>query len=242
MLRFSFAVLASLFLGTGTTFGSDQEETVRILRDPWGVPHVIGESDYGTMYGFGWALAEDQLTNVLSAFWTVQGRRSEIDGAQAIGLDRTMRLMRILADVEDAWPDFDPEFRTASIGFADGINAWMVAHPEAVPAWARGSQVQPTWGVALGRVIDFIPQVRKANGKVRKLAPKIPIIRNRASGPHYDQVGSNAWAIAASRSENGETMMLTDPHLPWMHEFRLYEAHLRGKTFECAGAGFVGHQ
>ena len=47
--------------------GEGEEETIRILRDPWGVPHVMGESDYGAMYGFGWALAEDQLENVLSA-------------------------------------------------------------------------------------------------------------------------------------------------------------------------------
>ena len=221
----------------GSNQGS-QQETVRILRDPWGVPHVLGESDYGAMYGFGWAIAEDQLVNVLNAFWTVQGRRCEIEGKGALKIDRTFRLMRLVAEIEDAWEDMDPEFASAAEGYADGMNAWMAAHPEEVPEWAE--PVRPSWGIAMGRVIDFIPQVRKANGKVGGLAPKLAMLRNSGSGARYDQMGSNAWAIGPSRSANGESMMLTDPHLPWTHEFRLYEVHLRGKTFECAGAGFVG--
>ena len=125
-----------------------QQETVRILRDPWGVPHVLGESDYGAMYGFGWAIAEDQLENVLNAFWTVQGRRCEIEGKGALKIDRTFRLMRLVAEIEDAWEDMDPEFASAAEGYADGMNAWMAAHPEEVPEWAE--PVRPSWGIAMG--------------------------------------------------------------------------------------------
>ena len=213
-------------------------EEVRILRDPWGVPHILAESDYGALYGHGWCLAEDQLDSALNALWTVQGRRSEIDGEVALGLDRTMRLMRLHSDIEKAWPNYPPEFREATRGFADGINAWMEANPDRVPEWAE--PVQPTWGVALGRVIDFIPQVRKANGKARGLAPGLPMLRNNGMNVHYDQVGSNAWAVSGARTETGEAVMVTDPHLPWLDDFRLYETHMRGKTFECAGASFVG--
>ena len=226
---------ASLAVTPGT---SDSAEEIRILRDPWGVPHILAESDYGALYGHGWSLAEDQLVNALSALWTVQGRRTEIDGPGAVGLDRTMRLMRVHADIADAWPNYDEEYRNACVGFSDGINAWMKANPDQVPAWAE--PVEPTWGLALGRVIDFIPQVRRANGKARRIAPELIILRNNGDINNYEQVGSNAWAVDGGRTESGETVMLTDPHLPWLHEFRLYEAHMRGKTFECAGASFVG--
>ncbi|MCH2161955.1 MAG: penicillin acylase family protein, partial [Phycisphaerales bacterium] len=234
--------LAALFLvssaqGSGPASGLDDEE-VRILRDPWGVPHILAESDYGALYGHGWALAEDQLVNALNALWTVQGRRTEIDGPGALGIDRTMRLMRIHSDIEDAWDTYDEEFTRATNGFSDGINAWMAAHPDKVPDWAE--PVQPSWCIALGRVIDFIPQIRRANGKVRNLAPHLIILRNNGNATNYERVGSNAWALAPSRMKDGQAVMLTDPHLPWLHEFRLYESHMRGRTFECAGASFVG--
>ena len=171
-------------------------------------------------------------------FWTVQGRRSEIDGAQALKVDRTMRLMRVASDIEAAWPTLDPAFTGSAKGFADGLNAWMAAHPQEVPSWAE--PVHPAWPVALGRVIDFIPQVGRANGKARKHAPRLEIIRNRVARPWERSIGSNGWALAPSRTTTGEAVLLGDPHLPWTHEFRLYEVHLRGQTFECAGAGFVG--
>ncbi len=213
-------------------------DSVRILRDPWGVPHVLAESDYAAMYGLGWAVGEDQLVEALSALWTAQGRRSEVDGEDAIGVDRTMRLMRVTSDIEEAWPNYEESFRETSLGFAAGLNAYMRAHPDRVPSWAE--PIHPAWPMALGRFIDFIPQIGRANGKARRLAPALEIITNQPSRPWARTIGSNGWAVGPSRTASGETILLTDPHLPWTHEFRLYESHVRGKTFECAGAGFVG--
>ena len=58
LLRIICCILTAIFIVPATFAGTGEEETVRILRDPWGVPHVLGESDYGALYGFGWALAE----------------------------------------------------------------------------------------------------------------------------------------------------------------------------------------
>ena len=58
----------------------ERSESVRVLRDPWGVPHVLADSDYGAGYGYGWAVSEDRLKEALSGYWTVQGRRTEIEG------------------------------------------------------------------------------------------------------------------------------------------------------------------
>ena len=58
-------LFASLFLPLSSpsslaeeihTKPSSAEQSVRVLRDPWGVPHVLASSDYGAGYGYGWAL------------------------------------------------------------------------------------------------------------------------------------------------------------------------------------------
>ncbi|MBQ73166.1 MAG: hypothetical protein CMJ67_09720, partial [Planctomycetaceae bacterium] len=72
-----------------------QAEEVRVIRDPWGVPHVFASSNHGVGYGYGWAIGEDRLEEALSAMWTANGRRTEIEGAGAVDIDRTFRLMRI---------------------------------------------------------------------------------------------------------------------------------------------------
>ena len=217
---------------------AEEMEEVRIIRDPWGVPHVIGDSDYGSMYGLGWATAEDQLEMALDNYWTIQGRRSELDGRPGVGSDRTIRHLRIVADVEAWLKNAPPEVVEIANGYADGMNAWMKAHPDRVPDWAE--PVQPAWPLAMGRLIDLIPQVSQANRKLRGLAPRMKAPSKLGRATEDARLGSNAWAVGPTRGADGKSMLLTDPHLPWIHEFRLYESHVRGKTFECAGAGFIG--
>ena len=211
-------------------------EQVRIVRDTWGVPHVLATTDRGAAWGFGYAMAEDHLVDSLSAYYTVQGRRSEIEGEAALGIDRTMRMFRLLSDVEDTWAQQPAEVRALLEGFADGFNAYMTEHPEEVPSWAE--PVKPTWVAANGRLILLISSIYRANNQSGGLCPDFAEIDDGLSNEHY--VGSNGWALAPSRTADGVGLFLGDPHLPYKYEWRFYEAHLRGATFEVAGASFVG--
>ena len=171
---------------------AEEMEEVRIIRDPWGVPHVIGESDYGSMYGLGWATAEDQLEMALDNYWTIQGRRSELDGRPGVGSDRTIRHLRMVADVEAWLKDAPPEVVEIANGYADGMNAWMKAHPDRVPDWAE--PVQPAWPLAMGRLIDLIPQVSQVNRKLRGIAPRMKAPSKLGRATEDARLGSNAWA------------------------------------------------
>ena len=52
--------------------------------------------------------------------------------------------------------------------------------------------------------------------------------------------GSNAMAIAPSKSASGNAMLLTNPHLPWYDFFIWYEAHLNTEGFNAYGVALVG--
>jgi hypothetical protein len=211
---------------------------VTVLRDPWGVPHVLSESDYGAGYGYGWALSEDRLEEALSGYWTVQGRRTEIEGEGALEIDRTFRLLHLVEDMETAFDGLPALVKEVSSGFAAGINDYMAAHPDEVPSWAE--PIHPAWPLALGRMIDYWIPLRQANREARGIAPRIAVPSTGTGPEHYHSFGSNGWALAPSRTEEGHAFVACDPHLPWKHEFRLHEVHLRGASFEVVGAAFVG--
>ncbi len=233
----SGAVLGLVALVASPGLQEEQGQTT-VLRDPWGVPHVLSETDYGAGYGYGWALAEDRLEEALSGYWTVLGRRTEIEGEAALKIDRTFRLLRLTKDAEAAFDDLPALVKEVSSGFAAGINDYMTAHPSEVPDWAE--PIHPAWPLALGRMIDYWIPLRVANSEARKIAPKIAVPSTGTGPEHYHSFGSNGWALAPSRTESGNAMVASDPHLPWKHEFRLHEVHMRGASFEVVGAAFVG--
>lgn len=235
-LAFAF-VLSTQAFANAPLVDSDGEE-IRIVRDPWGVPHIFAATDRGAAYGHGWAVGEDRLEEALSAMWTANGRRSEIEGERAIEIDRTYRLMRIAEFMEDAWDRYPPLVRDLAVGYADGINAYMAAHPERVPEWAE--PVQPSWALAVGRLVNFWPTLGRVNRERGKGTPRLALLDFGIGDEHWNPIGSNGWAIAADRTEAGNAMLAADPHMPWKHEFRLYEVHLKGETIDLAGAEVIG--
>jgi penicillin amidase len=53
-------------------------------------------------------------------------------------------------------------------------------------------------------------------------------------------VGSNAWAVAGSKTKSGRPILANDPHLPAQTPAPLYLAHLRCPDFAISGASWVG--
>src|ERR1700747_818010 len=58
---------------------------VTVYRDNYGVPHIIGETEEATFFGYGYAQAEDHLEQMMLEYRDAQGRRAEVQGADAIG-------------------------------------------------------------------------------------------------------------------------------------------------------------
>lgn len=212
---------------------------VRLIRDKWGTPHIIADTDFGALYGYGYALAEDNLLGLLNAAWTVQGRRSEFEGEAGLGMDRTMRLFRMVADMEAAYPNMPADIQEMLQGFAAGINRFMADHPEKVPAWGN-EPFQPWWSPAIAKLIFFTPQLTGANNDVDGWCEQLWEMSFGLDANEHFTIGSNGFAMDPSRTVDGVGLMGGDPHLPWKFEWRFYEVHMRGKTFEVAGASPIG--
>jgi acyl-homoserine lactone acylase PvdQ len=101
-------------------------ERVTIARDAMGVAHVTGESAEGTMFGAGYAAAEDRLFQIEFLRRRANGSLAELLGPSAVGLDRDART-KGYTDVElqqmfEALPESHQRLFLAS---RRGINAYI---------------------------------------------------------------------------------------------------------------------
>lgn len=75
--------------GDLTVRGSD--DRIEIVRDRWGVPHVLASTAPDAAFGHGFVHAQDRLFQMEGARRTAAGRLSEIAGASTLASDRLVR-------------------------------------------------------------------------------------------------------------------------------------------------------
>src|SRR5262249_37035655 len=118
-----------------------------------------------------------------------------------------------------------PQFQANLDAFAAGINDFARDNPDRMSDQAKS--ILPVNGVDIlahaTRVMYFFLNVTSG------LTQVLP-----------DGVGSNAWAIAPSRTEGGHALLLANPHLPWSNELTFYEAQISAPGYSAYGATLVG--
>jgi acyl-homoserine lactone acylase PvdQ len=58
--------LPLVILPVATTWAADPlAELVTIYRDNYGVPHIVGDTEEATFFGYGYAQAEDHLEGMM---------------------------------------------------------------------------------------------------------------------------------------------------------------------------------
>lgn len=215
---------------------------VTIYRDEYGVPHILGDSEPATFYGFGYAQAEDHLERMMLEFRDAQGRRSEVLGRAALGDegiayqaknyrwdgDYLQRLLRTKQAVTENRQKIDPTVYQILDAFAQGVNCFIAEHRGKIPDWIDGVTAEDV--EALER--SYYMRYYSVDAGMSKLHGKsIPL----------PDMGSNHWAIAPEKSATGQVMHVEHVHMPWANRFQLYEAHLitPGKL-DVAGIGWFG--
>src|SRR5688500_19733144 len=73
----------------------DLAARVTIYRDTYGIPHVFGETDAATMFGFAYAQAEDNFWRIEYNYIRSIGRLAEATGEDGLVNDRRNRSLEI---------------------------------------------------------------------------------------------------------------------------------------------------
>ena len=217
------------------------QDHVTIYRDTYGVPHILGDTEEATFFGYGYAQAEDHLEKMMIQYRDAQGRRSEVLGDSALGGDMKynssdyrwdgdylQRLLRTSAAVEENRQKMDPRVSCLLAAFADGINWFIDTHRRAVPAW-------------IDRVSAEDIEALERSIYLRYYSIDDALSKLEANHLPPAGLGSNQWAIAPWKSARGYIFHVEHMHLPWSNQLQVYEAHLitPGKL-NAAGIGWFG--
>lgn len=104
-----------------------------IVRDRWGIPHILADNNEALFFAFGYAMAQDRLFQLDYLRRRAWGRLCEVLGPEALELDLTARTIGLAGIAEAEWEAASPEARMLITAFSDGVNAVIAASASAPP-------------------------------------------------------------------------------------------------------------
>ncbi len=207
---------------------------VEIIRTAYGVPHIRAENLRAAGYALAWLQLEDYGTHAALQILRASGRMGLVFGRDSMEQDFLARRAR--ARAVERFPRLMTDTRDVYDGFALGLNRYITLHaaeyPAAMPADFTGIDVlagdmeQPAYAQARRFLSQLDPAQFPAEGGRRgSAAPRATSDEGGAvDAVSRDNVGSNAWAFAPSRTTSGKAILLRNPHLAWNSGY--YEAQM----------------
>ena len=107
----------------GTIALDGLEGRVRVRRDRWGVPHVEAGAKRDLYFAQGFVHGQDRLWQMDFYRRVVEGKVSEMAGAEGLPIDRLMRTLGIRRVAAAEAEALDPELRDLLERFCEGVNA-----------------------------------------------------------------------------------------------------------------------
>lgn len=210
---------------------------VRIVRDQYGVPHIMASDDYSLFYGAGYAQAEDQLENVVKNYRRAAGRAAEFEGPGELMMDHLIRALGVPERGDQYYAELPAEAKSHLDGYAAGINAYIRKHRDRMPDWI--DEVRPQDVLRFSTYVDVLFSVSDCRNDLTRAGVKLAGL-DRLSIQREQTYGSNQFAISPKLSSTGTAQLSMDPHLPLSGFYRWYEMHLVGPEINVMGACFFG--
>jgi penicillin amidase len=136
-------------------------DSVEVIRDRWGVPHIYARNVDDLFFTQGFVQAQDRLWQMEMYRRTYEGTLSEIMGSSYLRHDQTVRLLNYRGPFDDReWKHYHPEGKRIFQAFANGVNAFIAQAGERLPVEFRLTGIKPqpwTPEVALLRTQTAMP-------------------------------------------------------------------------------------
>lgn len=117
---------------------------VLVLRDDYGVPHIVSDNEHDLFFAIGWVHAQDRLWEMILFRAISQGRMSELFGnigvpgielmgfrASMFEIDKRQRTfgMKFMGELGEALlKEQDPKVYGQLRAYCDGVNAYLARH------------------------------------------------------------------------------------------------------------------
>ena len=259
------ALLTALFVGGGTfgladrlfamkpaidfsaALGQAAKYDVQIIRDEWGIPHILGKTDADTAHGLAYAHAEDDFATIQDVFLAVRGKLGSVEGLAMAPNDYYVHLIRLWDGLDEKYATLDPKFRAICQAYCDGLNLYASRHPEKLKRniWPAKPQDLVAGSIhKLPMMFGLHNDLARLMADAGKPSPVASVLN-----PKQLPLGSNFIAVGPSRSADGATRVCINSHQPWAGPVAWYEAHLiseegqniYGGLFPGSPVIFLGH-
>ncbi|MDA3934066.1 MAG: acylase [Gammaproteobacteria bacterium] len=199
---------------------------VTIMRDDYGVPHIYGKTDADAVFGLMYAQAEDDFPRIERNYYWAIGRLAEVEGEKALFSDLRARLYMTVAEAKAFYGDAPDWLQALCQAWADGLNYYLLTHPEVQPKlltrfepWMtmyffEGSIGGDIEQIPVAGIADFytdVPEPAAAASTAAAANQTLPELRSLTSQDNEPR-GSNGFAIAGELTESGHAMLLINPH------------------------------
>ena len=199
-----------------------------IRRDDFGIPHILAQTEEAAAFAFGYAQAEDHAEEIGRRYIRARGQEALHFGASGVENDFRMAHFDNTAEAQKALSGISDLYRRLISAYAAGVNRYVARHRSELPSWMP--EITPADVLANSRA--SAAGSLAGPGLPRQLRQKYQLSTGTEPGDPgpeediwTDQPGSNAFALAGSRTASGKPILLGNPHLSWSSLY--WEAHVR---------------
>jgi penicillin amidase len=188
----SFDSLARRSLATidGSLGVRGVRDTVRVIRDQWGVPHIYAKNVDDLFFAQGFVQAQDRLWQMDMYRRMYEGRLAEILGPSYVAHDRLARLVKFRGPYDQAeLGSYHPEGKRILQAFANGVNAFIAQAGDNLPVEYKLTGLRPLpWTIeaSLVRTQTAMPIAdARAELELARSAAQLGLVEaNRRADPH----------------------------------------------------------
>jgi len=109
-------------------------ESVEVIRDESGIPHIYAQNDDDLFLAQGYVMAQDRLWQMEMWRRWHEGRLAEIFGPEALPYDRRTRLMMFRGPWDETeWTSYHPDAERIFTAYANGVNAFIEQNRDNLP-------------------------------------------------------------------------------------------------------------
>ena len=212
-------LLKLLLFITTISYSQINPNSIEIVRDEFGVPHIFAQTDAEVAYGLAWVNAEDDFNTIQEAYLAGNAMLSNHIGLKGAPADFISQFIGSNDLIEEKIGDISKDYMKVVDGYAKGLNAYAKANPDKV-LYKKLFPITPKKMLMYSQLQLFI------SNEGAYWAGRI--LNNDTQDEYLDQnlTGSNVIAMNSSKTKSGETFLAINTHQPLEGPTSWYEVHL----------------
>lgn len=214
-------------------------ESVEIVRDTYGIPHIIGATPGDCAFGLGIAMYQDHPKALIDNILTTRGELTCHYGSQFFNQDAFIRSLRLAEKTSIAMSTISSDIYLFLTGLANGINYSIENFPENIPTSIDVNVLLPITPSDI-YTSSYLKSITHEWNQFVKDAGNYYVGQSIFSNIQEDL--SNQWVVTPGRTVDDALYLLCDPHLPFNGLTASWSAHLKSLdgALNFSGFYFIG--